>query len=132
MGDEIHTWEKPISEMGLMRKWISEFENTPSAITWMEDSVERNALLLGTFLNFLPNPFYVINTSDYTVKAANAAAKFARLSRDSTCYALTHNRDSPCNSSEHPCPVERVRETKKPMMVEHLLNKHVTQTRKGF
>lgn len=120
MTDANYTFEGPISERGRIRKWISEFENTESSFTWTQDSIERNAVLLGVVLNFLPNPFYVIDTSDYTIKAANAAAKFARLSKDATCYALTHKTNKPCNSAEHPCPVEKIKETKRPMMVEHL------------
>ena len=120
MGNEKNTTESFISEMDLMRKWVFEFKNTESPFIWTEDSSEKNAILLGAFLNFLPNPFYVIDTSDYTIKAANSAAKFSKLSKDSTCYTLTHNTDKPCNSSEHPCPVEKIKDTKRPMIVEHL------------
>jgi PAS domain S-box-containing protein len=42
------------------------------------------------------------------------------LSNDSICYALMHNRETPCDSTEQPCPIERVKETKKPVTIEHV------------
>jgi sigma-B regulation protein RsbU (phosphoserine phosphatase) len=71
-------------------------------------------------LDSLPYPFYVIDASDYTIKLANSAAGFGRLSKTSTCYALTHNTDIPCCSPEHPCPLRTIKETKQPVTVEHL------------
>jgi signal transduction histidine kinase len=44
----------------------------------------------------------------------------SELSVESTCYALTHQRSSPCDDSEHPCPLELVKQTKSPMSVEHI------------
>jgi hypothetical protein len=38
----------------------------------------------------------------------------------STCYALTHRRDTPCDSAEHPCPLEIIKRTRKPCVVEHI------------
>ena len=78
-----------------------------------------NAFLRGV-LDSLPYPFYVIDASDYTIKVANSAAGFEQLSKTSTCYALTHDTDRPCCSEAHPCPLEIIKETKKPVTVEHL------------
>jgi class 3 adenylate cyclase len=71
-------------------------------------------------LDSLPNPFYVIDATDYTVKAANSAAHFGPLSKDSTCFTLTHKSNGPCDSAEHPCPIQKIRKTKRPATVEHL------------
>jgi PAS domain S-box-containing protein len=75
---------------------------------------------LTTVLESLTHPFYVINVHDYSVEMANSAARFERLTGDSTCYALTHRRDTPCDSDEHPCPIEELRRTGQPVTVEHL------------
>jgi hypothetical protein len=101
-------------------QWVTEFEDLESEPTWGKQAFEKNAVLLGTVLNFLPNPFYVIDASDYTIKAANSAAQFARLSKESTCYALTHKSDKPCGSAAHPCPLDIIRESKRSVTVEHL------------
>ena len=71
-------------------------------------------------IDSLPHPFYVIDTKDYTVKLANSAAGQERLDEKTTCYALSHRRDSPCDSEDHPCPVEMIKRTKKPVIVEHI------------
>jgi signal transduction histidine kinase len=51
---------------------------------------------------------------------ANSASKiYGDLSELSRCYALSHKRSEPCCDAEHPCPLEEVKKTKKPVTVEH-------------
>ena len=83
-------------------------------------SITEYADFLESVLESLPHPFYVIDASDLTVKMANSAAQFGQLSEKSTCYALTHMSDRPCDSSEHPCPAQEVRNSKRPLTVEHV------------
>jgi DNA-binding CsgD family transcriptional regulator/PAS domain-containing protein len=71
-------------------------------------------------LESLTQPFYVINVDDYTVKLANKAAGFEKLDKKATCYRLTHASNRPCNSKDHPCPLEIIKETRKPVVVEHI------------
>ncbi len=74
-----------------------------------------------TILESLPHPFYVLDANNYSIIIANKAARSIGVSTASTCYALTHRRDTPCDNSEkHPCPLKQVKETKKPYMVEHV------------
>jgi len=120
MSDENKINEQITKEMQNSREWLSEFENPESKLNWAKEPFERNAIFLGAVLNFLPNPFYVIDASDYTIKAANAAAQFGRLTKDSTCYALTHKTDEPCHSESHPCPLKKIKELKHPVTVEHI------------
>jgi PAS fold len=77
-------------------------------------------LRLDQILESLPYPFYVIDASDFTIKAANAAAGFGPLTNASTCHALTHNRNKPCSSAEHPCPIAEIKQTKRPVTVAHV------------
>ena len=98
MIDDITTKEQVTLGMQNYRKWLGEFENPESKLNFAKEPFEKNAILLGAVLNFLPNPFYVIDASDYTVKAANGAAQFGRLTKDSTCRALTHKINEPCHS----------------------------------
>jgi PAS domain S-box-containing protein len=85
-----------------------------------EERLRQQIDFLSLVLESLPHPFYVINVSDYTISLANKAARLSRLTKDATCYALTHRRKIPCDSAEHPCPVEQVKRTRNPVTVEHV------------
>jgi PAS domain S-box-containing protein len=85
-----------------------------------EDRTGSQNEFLNLVLESLPHPFYVIDASDYRIKVANTAAQLNPLSKDSTCYALTHKRDKPCGSVAHPCPVEEIKKTKQPVTLEHV------------
>ena len=74
---------------------------------------------LQKILESLTHPFYVIDARDYTVAMANAAAGRNIAIGSSTCFSVTHHRDVPCGGSEHECPLETVKKTKKPVAVEH-------------
>jgi PAS domain-containing protein len=80
----------------------------------------RKTEFLNLVLESLPHPFYVIDAVDYKVTIANTAARQGASLKDITCYALTHKTDRPCGSERHPCPLEAVRKTGKPVVVEHL------------
>jgi PAS domain S-box-containing protein len=83
-------------------------------------SLEQQNDLLNNVLNSLTHPFYVIDANDYTIKMANPAAQFGNLTETMTCYALTHQRSEPCNSSEHPCVIAKIKEEGTPVIVEHI------------
>jgi two-component system sensor histidine kinase/response regulator len=69
----------------------------------------------------LTHPFYVIDANTYEIILSNSAARNGTdLSEISTCYRLTHKRDSPCCDETHPCPLEVVKKTKEPFQVEHI------------
>ncbi|NOQ21390.1 MAG: PAS domain S-box protein [Candidatus Aegiribacteria sp.] len=85
-----------------------------------EEQIQQQKDFLDSVLKSLTHPFYVIDVNDYTIKLANSAAMLGNLSETATCYALTHNSDKPCESAEHPCPLEEVKKTKKPVTVEHI------------
>ena len=80
---------------------------------------EQNGFL-SLVLESLSHPFYVINADDYTLQLANSAAKAQAANGKGTCYALMHQRQTPCGSKECPCPLEIIKQTKKPVTVEHL------------
>ncbi|MBT3272736.1 MAG: response regulator, partial [Spirochaetales bacterium] len=72
-------------------------------------------------LEALTHPFYVIDAETYEIVISNSAAKKVSAGEAiSTCYRLTHRRDTPCDSVEHPCPLAKVKESGKPYMVEHI------------
>jgi len=82
-------------------------------------AIEQANRFLNDVINSLDNPFYVINVDDYSIELANKAAQILGVSKAQTCYALTHQRTTPCDGVEHPCPLVSVQETKQPYVVEH-------------
>jgi len=84
-----------------------------------EELIQQQNRFLTDIFESLTHPFYVVDANDYTIKMANRAAKLGDLSKASTCYALTHKRDKPC-AGVHVCPLEEVKKTGKPVVVEHI------------
>jgi len=87
-----------------------------------EQKIQRQNKFLHSIIEAVDSPFYVINVDDYSIEIANSTARFLGISsgKNATCYALTHKRQSPCNSLEHPCPLKTVLETKEATVVEHI------------
>jgi PAS domain S-box-containing protein len=84
----------------------------------VEERLVRKNEYIGSILESVSHPLYAIDVNDYTVKIANSASGF-KVGSTSTCYTLTHQQDSPCNDADHPCPLDIVKQTHKPTMVEH-------------
>ncbi len=112
--------EQLVGELSELPQQVSELQRPGTRLMWAKGQIDQHVAFLDLILESIPNPFYVIDVSDYTIKLANYAAQFGRLSKDVTCYALTHKSDRPCCSAEHPCPLEEIKKTKLPMTVEHL------------
>ncbi|UCF94125.1 MAG: PAS domain S-box protein [Desulfobacterales bacterium] len=106
-------------EEDLLQK-IKELETQVLALQRVGAQIENQNQFLRLILESLPHPFYVIDTKDYTVKMANAAARLEQRQKNSTCYALTHGRTKPCDGERHACPLAIVTRTHKPAIVEHV------------
>ena len=85
-----------------------------------EEKERQQSEFTNSIIESLDHPFYVINAKDYTIDMANSASGLTETTDSTTCYALTHNRSKPCSSDEHECPLEKVKKTKKPTIVEHI------------
>ncbi|MFW5736321.1 MAG: MASE3 domain-containing protein [Halanaerobium sp.] len=83
------------------------------------EEIEKSKLFLEDVLESLSHPFYVIDVEDYSIKIANSAAEEMTANNLNTCYALSHNDNQPCSSSEHKCPLEELKKTKKPVKTVH-------------
>ena len=72
-------------------------------------------------ISAVSHPFYAIDANDYKILMANQAAMnlFGDLSGNPFCYSWTHGRQVPCSGKDHPCPLEIIKKTKKPMALEH-------------
>ena len=120
MKDERKTKKQLIAELAGLRQQIAELEAAQTERKRTEEALwERDEFVTDLFES-LTHLFYVIDANDYTIKMANSAARLGELSETSTCYALTHKRSKPCGHVGHRCPLEEVKKTKKPVMVEHI------------
>lgn len=117
MGDKFVTEDK---KRRILEKRIADFEKEFSNLEAAKDKVLQRSKFLDIVIESLPHPFYVIDANDYSIKLANSAALRGAPLENQTCYTLTHKRESPCLSMEHPCPLERVKKTGKPVVVEHI------------
>jgi class 3 adenylate cyclase/PAS domain-containing protein len=78
----------------------------------------KHTEFMQNIINSLDHPFYVINAENYQIEFANAATR--GWHKKITCHALTHQRSTPCEGVNDPCPLQEVKRTKKPVVVEHL------------
>lgn len=85
-----------------------------------EEKILSQNEFLNHVLESLPHPFCVINAATYQVVIANSAASRDGAPFNTPCYVLTHRRTSPCEGRDHLCPLSIIKETKKPVTLEHL------------
>lgn len=99
---------------------LSKYKKEITRLEEARDQVLMKCGLLDTILDGLPHPFFIFDAKTRLVKIANPAILQGRESKNLTCHSLTHHRDTPCGTTEHPCPLEIIKTTMKPCVVEHL------------
>ncbi len=98
---------------------ITERKNMENALRLKEQKSREDSEFLKIVIDSLPHPFYVINPADYSIVLANTASGLDLAAGKQICHKVTHQSDSPCSSVEHPCPLEKVKESWKPFVTEH-------------
>lgn len=79
---------------------------------------------LHSIIDSINDPVTIIDSA-YNVKMLNKAAQdamdpsFIADMRHPHCYEIAHHRQEPCHGVDHPCPLEKVIETKKRITVIH-------------
>jgi PAS domain S-box-containing protein len=114
-----------------INKWFAITASSPEKgyfIVIFDDITERKEVeqkvvnqkdFLNNIFESLTHPLYVINADNYEVTHMNSAARPDKGSDGITCYKLSHGFDKPCDTDDHPCVVELIKEKKEPVMVEH-------------
>jgi PAS domain S-box-containing protein len=78
--------------------------------------------LLQATIDGVNEPIILIGT-DYQVKLMNQAVRdnypIGKRTGPVYCYQVFHHRDTPCRGAAHPCPLEQVRESLRPITVVH-------------
>ncbi len=85
-----------------------------------EEKIQQQHQFLQQVINSLDHPFYVINVNNYQIELANSATQALGLLPQTTCHKLTHRRNTPCTGANAPCPLQEVKKTNKPVLVEHI------------
>lgn len=83
-----------------------------------EIKIKNQTDFLRQVLESLPLPLYVIDAQDYSLILANSAALKQGDGTQTTCYALTHKRDLPCDNVEIPCPLQIMKKTGEVVILE--------------
>ena len=105
----------PLNLLGAVKRYKEKFLRLQA-----EEKIRSQNEFLTTILESLSHPFYVIDAATYVIVQANSAAKLGNLKEKPTCYGMNHQRESPCRSPKDLCPLEEVKKTKRPVMVEHI------------
>ncbi len=105
---------------GTFNKMVKDLSEEISGHKQSAESLKQKNEFVKTVLESLSYPFYVINVNDYSIALANSAACEEGSAEGSSCYALIHRSDKPCGTKEHKCPLEEVKKTGKPVVVEHI------------
>lgn len=85
---------------------------------------EQNYNYIQSIIDGISDPIMVI-AKDYTVKTMNSSLKqnLKNLNiadiNNPKCYEVSHHRSTPCDGTEHPCPLTEVMDTKKKVTVVH-------------
>ncbi len=108
-----------VSMRDAVRQKITELQEENNVRCKAEEDLAQQNKYIRSILESLTHPFYAIDVNDYSIKIANSASGL-KADGTSTCYALTHHQDSPCDGTNHPCPLNIIKRTKKPAMVEHV------------
>jgi signal transduction histidine kinase/PAS domain-containing protein len=85
-----------------------------------KEKIEQQSQFLQSIIDSLSHPFYLINADNYQIEIANTSTQELGIWPQATCYELTHKRDEPCTGLHDPCPLQEVKKTKKPVIVEHI------------
>lgn len=118
--DELGALARSFASMrDAVRQKITELQEENTVRCQAEEDLAQQNKYIRSILESLTHPFYAIDINDYSIKIANSASGL-KAGGPSTCYALTHHRDSPCDGISHPCPLNIIKQTKKPAMVEHI------------
>ena len=88
-----------------------------------EQALENAHAFQQLIVDGVGDPIMVIE-SDYQVTVANKAAQEfsyggVESARPIYCYQMSHRREVPCNGTEHPCPLQKVHESRQPVTVVH-------------
>ncbi len=89
-----------------------------------EERLIRSHNYIQKILDTIADPTLVININDYSLQLSNQSARDIycggnEIPAGTTCFRLSHKRDTPCKGTHDPCPIEEIRETGQAYSVIH-------------
>jgi PAS domain S-box-containing protein len=88
-----------------------------------QNELEATRAFLQSIIDGVTESIMVIDR-DYRIRLINKAANKLHtidlpLTDSHLCYKVSHHSSEPCDGEEHPCPLKKVIETKKPLSLMH-------------
>lgn len=124
----IHKWVQDVcramhDEFGNVSHYYSHISDI-SALKEAETKLTQSHNYIQKVVDTLPDPTMVIDISNYQLQQANQSARSLyiggrEISPETTCYRLSHKRDTPCTGINEPCPIQEILITRKPTTVRH-------------
>jgi glucose-6-phosphate-specific signal transduction histidine kinase len=113
-GDEQHKTSQAPAGEGVS----ASAESLPEAAT-----PQAAYAFLQSIVDGIADPIMVIG-ADYRIRLMNRAARQfssgdGQIPDQPLCYQLSHQRQTPCDGVEHPCPLQQVQESGEPLAVVH-------------
>jgi PAS domain S-box-containing protein len=110
-------------ENGEIHEWIGTCIDITDRIQ-AEEKLAKLKEFDERIIDSLDDALLIIDPDDFKIVSNNEVAlKQLNLKKEEiigkTCYAITHQSLTPCNSQDHVCPIRRVLETKETVTVEH-------------
>jgi two-component system cell cycle sensor histidine kinase/response regulator CckA len=110
----------PVIDHGYVNLYVRDITEQTQA----EKARDAARTFLQSVVDGLPEQLLVINR-DYTIALTNRPfhKNVKMTSPDGLglkCYEVSHNSSSPCDSDEHPCPMELILKTRRVVTVEHI------------
>lgn len=104
-----------------IEKLRAEIDTLKSNFQIERESLIKENMFLNKIFDSLDFPLFVINAENYEIEKANINSKvnLNEKNKKITCYEITHNSNSPCNSADHVCPITEVKKQNKSLIVEH-------------
>ncbi len=85
-----------------------------------EEEIRKQHELLNSVLESITHPIYLVDANNYSILMANSTAGITTSQAPVKCFTATHGRERPCDPPEHLCPIEVVKKSKQPFVVEHI------------
>ncbi len=130
MNDERKTKRELIDELAAIRRRVVELEALETEYKRAKSEQKAAHKLLQAAIDAVKEPIMLID-ADYRVKLMNQNVRDnylgSREADNAYCYEISHQRDTPCNGTAHPCPLKEVYKSLHPVTVVHEHIQHTGQ-----
>lgn len=113
----------PDEERDALRAKVCELGQANAELRRTEEALQESKRFLQSVIDGIPESLMVIDRNRRIVLTNRTVRELAGGTDPDThcllCYRVSHHRDSPCNGTDDPCPLEQVIATKAPVVAVH-------------